>query len=135
MAQIESFFYAPQPAPGIGPVAGRPGSAEAKPAAAGDEFNAVLGTAMDEGSVRFSGHAQTRLKSRGIHLTRNDLMKIEQATDTAQAKGSRESLILMKNLGLIVNIKNRTVLTAIDSSQMKDNIVTNIDSTVIVPES
>ncbi len=123
------------PTPGLnGPtqVIGSPKVAE-KPTATAD-FNAVLRTRLAGREITFSQHAQTRLKSRGIDLSTADLDKIEQATQTAEAKGSRDSLILMNNLGLIVNIKNRTVLTAVDAQNMKDNIFTNIDSTVIVPK-
>jgi flagellar operon protein len=38
----------------------------------------------------------------------------------------------MNNLALVVSVKNRTVITAMDGSNMKDNVFTNIDSAVIV---
>ena len=39
---------------------------------------------------------------------------------------------MLDDLGLVVNINNRTVLTALDLKTMNDGIVTNIDSTVLV---
>jgi flagellar operon protein len=33
---------------------------------------------------------------------------------------------------LVVSIKNRTVITAVDPGSLKDNVFTNIDSAVIV---
>ena len=54
--------------------------------------------------------------------------------DRLEAKGSRESLVVYRDVGLVVNIKNRTVLTALDRSRMKSGIVTGIDSTVFVEE-
>ncbi|MOA07809.1 hypothetical protein D3C78_1275320 [compost metagenome] len=60
------------------------------------------------------------------------LSKIETAIDNAAAKGAKESLILMKDMALIVNVDNRTVVTAMDGSSMKDNVFTQIDSAVII---
>jgi len=34
-------------------------------------------------------------------------------------------------LALIVSIKNRTVITAVDGQSLKENVFTNIDSAVI----
>jgi flagellar operon protein len=50
----------------------------------------------------------------------------------AEAKGARESLMVMGDTAFIVNIPNRTVITAVNSGQLKDNVFTNIDSAVIV---
>lgn len=38
----------------------------------------------------------------------------------------------MKDMALIVNIPNRTVVTAMDGNAMKDNVFTQIDSAVII---
>ena len=52
--------------------------------------------------------------------------------DKAAQKGSQDSLILMNDTALVVSVKNRTVVTAMDGASMKDNVFTNIDSAVIV---
>src|SRR5690554_209823 len=86
-----------------------------------------------EGKIlKFSNHAEVRLEQRGIRFGADQLNKLETAIDKAAAKGSKESLILIQDVALIVNIKNRTVVTAIDGSQMKDNVFTQIDSAVII---
>jgi flagellar operon protein len=64
-------------------------------------------------------------------MTPEILGKLEKAVAGAASKGSRDSLILMKNLAFIVNIPNRTVITAMDGENMKENVFTNIDSAVI----
>ena len=51
--------------------------------------------------------------------------------DKVQAKGGKDSLILMDDLALIVSIKNRTVVTALDPKSQKQGVFTNIDSVVI----
>lgn len=82
--------------------------------------------------VRFSHHAEVRLQQRGIQLQPEQLAKIESAIDKAAAKGSKDSLLLLGGMALIVNIPNRTVVTALDGNSMKDNVFTQIDSAVII---
>jgi flagellar operon protein len=82
--------------------------------------------------VRFSHHAETRLEQRGIQLQPEQLTKIGTAIDQAAAKGAKDSLMLMGSVALIVNIPNRTVVTALDGSSMKDNVFTKIDSAVVI---
>ncbi|HEX3047301.1 MAG TPA: flagellar biosynthesis protein, partial [Bacillota bacterium] len=59
---------------------------------------------------------------------------LRDAVNKAEAKGARESLILMDQMALVVSIKNRTVITAVDNESLKDNVFTNIDSAVIVKQ-
>lgn len=81
--------------------------------------------------IQFSSHAQRRLQSRSIPFGQEELHRLEQAVHKAESKGSRDSLILIDELALVVNIKNRVVVTAIDKESRKDNIFTNIDSVVM----
>jgi flagellar operon protein len=82
--------------------------------------------------VRFSHHAEQRLEQRGIQLEPEQMAKIESAIDKAAAKGAKDSLILFKDMAFIVNVKNRTIVTALDSSSMQDNVFTQIDSAVVI---
>ena len=82
--------------------------------------------------VTLSAHAAQRLQSRNLELTGPDMENLEKAVDRAAAKGARDSLVLLKNLALVVNIQNRVVITAMDGNSLKENIVTNIDSALIV---
>ena len=69
-----------------------------KPAAAGDvktPFARVLDEKMPAQGVKFSQHAQERLKARGIALSETDLRKLEGAVDSVAQKGGRESLIML----------------------------------------
>ena len=94
------------------------------------EFKEVI---RHENQVRFSAHAAKRLSQRDISLSRTDLARIDLAAERVARKGANDSLFLLGDLGLIVNVKNRTVLTAIAQDDMKEGIFTNIDSTVIIP--
>jgi flagellar operon protein len=85
------------------------------------------------GGVKFSAHAVKRLESRGIRLSPPEVAKVEAAVNRASAKGSRDSLVLSQNYALVVNIPSRTVITAFDQQQLRENVVTNVDSAVFVP--
>ncbi|MDI7248269.1 MAG: TIGR02530 family flagellar biosynthesis protein [Bacillota bacterium] len=95
-------------------------------------FGEVLRREIEGQGVRFSGHAQMRMRTRNISLSEADMAKLAQAVDRASAKGARESLILMDNLALVVSVRNRTVITAVDGEHIRENVFTNIDSAVIV---
>lgn len=87
---------------------------------------------LESNLLKLSNHAAKRLEQRGIELKHEQMEKIGTALDKAAAKGAKESLILMQDLAFIVNVKNRTVVTAMDSATMKDNVFTQIDSAVII---
>ena len=60
------------------------------------------------------------------------MTKLNAAVEKIAQKGSRESLVYLNDMALVVSIKNKTVITAMDGSSAKDNIFTNIDSAVIL---
>jgi flagellar operon protein len=91
---------------------------------------ATTGTSSD--SLRFSAHAMQRLQSRNISLTSEDVTKMNAMADKAAAKGAKNSLFIVRDVAMVVSIKNRTVITAVDSDSMKDNVFTNIDSAAII---
>jgi flagellar operon protein len=80
--------------------------------------------------VKFSNHAIKRLESRNIQLSDEDLTKIQSAVDKAESKGSKDSLVMMNKTAFIVNIPNRTVVTAIEVANSNESVFTNIDSVV-----
>ncbi|MBQ2982361.1 MAG: flagellar protein [Lachnospiraceae bacterium] len=83
-------------------------------------------------SLKFSKHADARLNERNINLTDEQLKRLNDGAKKASGKGINESLMIMDDLAFIVNIKNSTVVTAIDSKASEENIFTNIDGAVIV---
>jgi flagellar operon protein len=97
---------------------------------ASSEFGQILDQKIN--NVKFSQHAMQRLESRNISFDQDKMAKLNDAVSKAAQKGARESLVLMNDLALVVSIKNRTVITAMDGASMKDNIFTNIDSAVII---
>jgi flagellar operon protein len=83
-------------------------------------------------ALKFSAHAQDRMRSRSIALSAQEMKQLEQAVDKAAVKGARESLLLINNKAFVVSVKNRTVITAVDEASLKENVFTNIDSAVIM---
>ena len=80
--------------------------------------------------LKFSAHAQSRLTSREIHLSQEDMMRLETAVARAESKGANSSLVLLRDTAFIVSVRNKTVITAANGDQLKENIFTNIDSAV-----
>ena len=101
------------------------------PAAVG--FDSVLKQKLAESDeIKFSKHAELRLQSRNISLTQAQKDKMKEAVAKAESKGVKDSLVLMDNLAFVVNVKNKTVITAANSNELKENVFTNIDGAVIV---
>lgn len=97
------------------------------------EFESILKKKLDESNeIRFSKHAEFRLQSRNIQLTQAQKDKMKEAVSMAQSKGVRDSLVLMDNMAFVVNVRNRTVITAANSNELKENVFTNIDGAVII---
>ncbi len=107
----------------------RDGSKAAGETSFKDMFSAELGSGRE---VQFSKHASQRLHSRGIELTDELLNQIADAVDKAEAKGSRETLILTDEAALVVAVESRTVITAFDREHLREGVVTSIDSAVIL---
>ena len=84
----------------------------------------------ERGELKFSKHANERLVSRNIDLSENQKERLNQAVKAAEAKGIKESLVMMDNLAFIVNVKNNTVITAVAAGEEK--IFSNIDGAVVV---
>lgn len=87
---------------------------------------------MLQGQLKVSGHAKTRMESRNIQLTEPEWQRVIDGVQKAAAKGAKESLVMVDNVALVVSVKNKTVITAVDKDSLKDNVFTNIDSAVVV---
>lgn len=86
----------------------------------------------ESGKIKFSKHASERLLNRNINLTDNQNLRLEDGVRAASEKGINESLVLIDSLAFIVNIPNRTVVTAMDQTETNSNVFTNIDGAVIM---
>ncbi len=100
------------------------------------EFDAVLEKVSDVGQVggglKFSNHATQRLKDRKIQMDQSMMAKVNDAVNRAQSKGLEDALVLTKDAALIINVPNRTVVTAMDRSSLTGNVFTNIDGAIVL---
>jgi len=87
---------------------------------------------LDQQQLKFSHHAELRLQQRGIRLMPEQIDRIASAVEQAAAKGAKDSLVLFRDIAMIVSIPNRTVVTAMDGNSMKEHIFTQIDSAVVL---
>lgn len=94
------------------------------------EFDEILSQVRP--ALKFSAHAFQRLKDRKINLDPATMAKLNDAVDKAEAKGVQDTLVLTKDAALIVSVKNRTVITAVDRNSMAGNVFTNIDGAVVI---
>lgn len=88
--------------------------------------------ALDMKPLRFSKHASMRLENRGISLSDEQSERLASGVRKAGEKGINDSLVLVDSLAFIVNVPNKTVVTAMEQSEADENIFTNIDGAVII---
>lgn len=91
-------------------------------------FNDIFTQELEK--VKFSSHALKRLESRNIQFSDSEMNKINSAIEKAELKGAKDSVVLMEDTALIVNIPNKTVVTAMQVKNGGEDIFTNIDSVV-----
>lgn len=84
------------------------------------------------GALKFSKHAAMRLEDRNISLSSEQSRRLESGVQRAGEKGINDSLVIVDSLAFIVNVPNKTVVTAMDQTDARENIFTNIDGAVIM---
>lgn len=95
----------------------------------GKTFGEYFSDIKEADNVRFSKHASRRLDSREIELSDEQKDRLNQAAGKARDKGLNEPLVMVDNLAFIVNIKNNTVVTALNDTER--SVFTNIDGAII----
>ncbi|MGN0595944.1 MAG: TIGR02530 family flagellar biosynthesis protein [Ruminiclostridium sp.] len=115
---------------------GNTSPADNKPAvnSEGRTFADELKSQLNSGKgVQFSNHAIKRIESRNISIEENNMLeRLNKGIEIAAEKGSTDSLILVDSTAFLVSVKNNKVVTTMSQEDMKGNIFTNIDSTVII---
>ncbi len=97
----------------------------------GNEFSSILNQKLDEArEVKMSKHAMMRLEARNINLDGDQVERLKNAVDKASTKGVRDTLVVMDDVAFVVNVNARTVITAVNQSELKDNVFTHIDGAV-----
>ncbi len=101
----------------------------------GQSFAEALKTELEarNSAVGFSKHAVKRIESRNIEILDSDMLeRLNKGIEIAAEKGSNETLVLVDSTAFVVSVKNNTVITTMSQEDLKGNIFTNIDSTVIM---
>lgn len=94
-------------------------------------FNSLL-TEQTAKQLKVSKHALSRLQERNIHINDKQWENITNKVFEAKLKGVNDSLVLTDNAALIVSAKNATVITAMDRNEIKNQLFTNIDGTIVL---
>jgi len=94
-------------------------------------FAGTLSRAL-QGGLSLSRHAQERLSAAGRSLSPDEAQRIRAAMQSAASKGSRQALLLLPDLALVVHPPSGTVITAVTDQRRQSGLFTGIDCTVIL---
>ncbi|WP_171906266.1 hypothetical protein [Desulfuromonas thiophila] len=88
---------------------------------------------MEQGSatLRFSAHARQRMANRGLPLDAGQLDRAQQALELLRAKGSCSAAVLLDRLVLVLSVPQSLVVTVMEQSQMRQQVLTRIDSALL----
>ncbi|WP_263788891.1 TIGR02530 family flagellar biosynthesis protein [Salinibacter grassmerensis] len=78
--------------------------------------------------IDLSGHAKQRIAQRNISLNTTQRQELADAMDQLDDKGAQDAAVLREDAAFVVNVPNRTVVTALDQTEMKQRVFTQIDS-------
>ena len=95
---------------------------------AADNFKEIL---REKTGLNFSNHAIDRLSGRGVNLDNDKVDRLTKAVQMADRKGADHSLVLLDQLAFLVSVRNKTVITAVETDKMKEGVFTQIDSAII----
>lgn len=96
-------------------------------------FNEILNDKLNgNSSLKFSAHAAKRIQERQMNISPAQMSRLEDGVGKAEAKGAKNSLVLVDRDAYIVSVKNKTVVTAMPQENTTGNVFTNIDSVTII---
>jgi flagellar operon protein len=126
MAKIENYpFYPLQ-------MSSRPGKEKEIPALSKNSFGTALANQLNKQPVKVTKHAKERMESRNIHFSPAEWNQIHDKMREAKEKGVTDSLVLTPQAALVVNASKNTVITAMNLSEAKSHIFTNINGTILI---
>ncbi len=94
-------------------------------------FKDIINEKLKSNEVTFSKHANERIEERNIDIGEDVTQKLNEAAEQAKSKGLNNVLVMIDNAAFILSTKNNKVITAVNQSELKENIFTNIDGAVI----
>lgn len=95
-------------------------------------FSEILKEKLSKENYEYtvSNHAANRLKE--INFNEEDMKNIGKGFEIAENKGSKNTVMIYKDVTLVASIENKTLITAVEKERAKENVFTNIDSVVIL---
>ena len=97
----------------------------------GSTFKELFNEKCQENTLSFSKHAVERIEQRSIDVTESVSSRLNEALVQAKDKGLKNVLVMIDSSAFIVNTLSNKVITAVNNSELKENIFTNIDGAVI----
>lgn len=82
--------------------------------------------------LTISNHAKTRMEERNISIDSSKWKQISDKLQEANEKGVTNSLVFMNDAALLVSVKNNTVITALNRSEMESKLFTNINGAIVL---
>lgn len=79
-----------------------------------------------------SNHAKARMKERNISIDESTWNQMHEKLQEANEKGVTDSLVFMNDAALLVSVKNNTVITALNRSEMESKLFTNINGAIVL---
>lgn len=100
----------------------------------GNSFSDILKQKLNTQTqeINFSKHALARINQRNIDMSETQVSRLNTAVDKAGSKGLKDTLVLIDSNAFIVNVPSKTIITALNGDELKENVFTNIDGAVIV---
>ncbi|MCK9518901.1 MAG: hypothetical protein M0R74_07760 [Dehalococcoidia bacterium] len=95
----------------------------------GASFADALSRATEQ--VQLSRHAQKRIERRELDLDPQRLARLNSAITRAAERGGKNSVVMLDDLAVVVNVRERTVVTAMPKEGSHQRVFTNVDSVVI----
>lgn len=95
-------------------------------------FEDIMSGELGGKSVQVSADAQERVRLRGIPLGQVELDQISRAMDTVARQGGKEALLIGRQATFVVNVQDRTVVTAWGPGEMQGHVFTGIDSALML---
>jgi len=114
-----------------------PSQADAPGKSGGTDFVEQLRRAREHAAgtpagFKLSAHAQERIEQRGISMSPEEQQSLQDALLQLESKGSRDALLMRADAAFIVNVPTRTVVTAVDTSELRERVFTQIDSALML---
>lgn len=82
--------------------------------------------------LTISNHAKTRMEERNISVDESKWKQMHEKIQEAKEKGVTDSLVFMNDAALLVSVKNNTVITALNRSEMESKLITNINGAIVL---